>query len=59
MVRLKDTDEVKRAAYLLFQFHYGTIKSFSQALKILLFITFQFHYGTIKSPQHCGLCAPR
>ena len=33
----------------LFQFHYGTIKSFSSCSAEGTYWSFQFHYGTIKS----------
>ena len=33
----------------LFQFHYGTIKSFAATTSLDNLTLFQFHYGTIKS----------
>ena len=34
--------------YLVFQFHYGTIKSPASPLNSMKSFAFQFHYGTIK-----------
>ena len=38
---------------ILFQFHYGTIKSWLAAGDVGVQILFQFHYGTIKSYLSC------
>ena len=49
MVRLKERGTYPSRPVVIFQFHYGTIKS---ALPLLDYVTsgvFQFHYGTIKS----------
>ena len=41
---------IYHALPLLFQFHYGTIKSKLQEMQAAGYEIFQFHYGTIKSP---------
>ena len=49
MVRLK---VIRLSSYFVgwwkFQFHYGTIKSFSEKNSYYAYMPFQFHYGTIK-----------
>ena len=35
--------------YLIFQFHYGTIKRAGRIVILTDILLFQFHYGTIKS----------
>ena len=55
MVRLKDCplrEQCKR--FILFQFHYGTIKSDVRTFRIQSVHLFQFHYGTIKSDHGDG-----
>ena len=49
MVRLKGVGLPKGSIKkLIFQFHYGTIKSMSVNLTYVEIGKFQFHYGTIK-----------
>ena len=50
MVRLKVLyGGGERGVGIVFQFHYGTIKSIKFTFEYLSPILFQFHYGTIKS----------
>ena len=49
MVRLKETDVLISTTRILFQFHYGTIKSAARKATRYEHQIFQFHYGTIKS----------
>ena len=51
MVRLKERQLHVLSRNILFQFHYGTIKSVLRFSSIRFVLLFQFHYGTIKS-QH-------
>ena len=37
-----------RTPHLIFQFHYGTIKSILGGADVVISFIFQFHYGTIK-----------
>ena len=49
MVRLKVVDNTYKQTQIVFQFHYGTIKSTREDLSEYPLHLFQFHYGTIKS----------
>ena len=49
MVRLKGVVCHSIQSLLIFQFHYGTIKSAFSYVSYQKFQAFQFHYGTIKS----------
>ena len=51
MVRLKEFIETESMGVVLFQFHYGTIKSLYPNALVSDGVEFQFHYGTIKSAQ--------
>ncbi len=49
MVRLKaTTDSVITLSPPIFQFHYGSVKSFCGANNSLNEAVFQFHYGSVK-----------
>ena len=48
MVRLKGPIVCFNFIFMIFQFHYGTIKSNSSSNSLLNELKFQFHYGTIK-----------
>ena len=53
MVRLKVRHAVVvLRVELMFQFHYGTIKSHVLGYSLSAPASFQFHYGTIKSLSH-------
>ena len=56
MVRLKAIKDEAVYVYLLFQFHYGTIKSNRPRRPFSEYTVFQFHYGTIKSLHGCREC---
>ena len=50
MVRLKVCmKDIRFTFALIFQFHYGTIKSPAVPTAYVVLFAFQFHYGTIKS----------
>ena len=57
MVRLKDVIGQPKTGSLLFQFHYGTIKSVVEYYDFFFVPLFQFHYGTIKSRNNTTLQA--
>ena len=48
MVRLKASHRQRQVCGRMFQFHYGTIKSYGLWFQIVIHSSFQFHYGTIK-----------
>ena len=54
MVRLKVHVYMYTCKRLIFQFHYGTIKSAQMSNEFNAAQLFQFHYGTIKS-RHTSL----
>jgi len=61
MVRLKaTTDSVITLSPPIFQFHYGSVKSFCGANNSLNEAVFQFHYGSVKSLllfDACSTCS--